>query len=510
MSMVHGILSMAWRHKLKLSALLVALIGLTIVFGGQSAPQAQVSDNKPVVEVASASTLSGEQSVSLVGTVRSFSEAEITAEASGRVTSVNAVLGQTVPAGFVLVTLENAAEQAAVLQAEGVYESALAASAQSTVGVAEANTTLTNAKNSAITTVSNAYNTTNGIVRNNIDLFFANPDARVPGLKIDGRGNTAWLNSERVAFQTLLTDWQREVSSLTVSADLDASIQASIQHVDRTIALVDVFLSLFTDPNADNSYSDAELIAFNTTFTGLRSTLEATKSSLNGSVATLANAEDVVRRASISASGSQTSASDAQVKQALGALRAAQANLSKTILRTPISGTVNSLPVRVGDFVGNQAVVARVANNNALEVVTYVGDQELNAFVEGATVIIEDSHQGIVTEVAPAVDPVTRKTEVRIALETAEVQNGDTVSISKSFELSDSNQPISIPLSAVKFEIEDGKVFVVENGVLVAKSVELGAVRGGSVVITSGLSTTDEFVIDARGLTEGTEVEIRQ
>lgn len=501
---------MAWRHKLKLLALVLIVVALFFAFGGQSETETITSDSKPVVEVASATTLGGEQSVSLVGTVRAFSEAEITSEASGRVTSVNAVLGQTVPAGFVLATLENAAEQAAVLQAEGVYESALAASAQSTVGVAEANTALTNTKNSAITTVSSAYNTVNGIVRNNIDIFFANPDAKVPGLKIDGRGKTASLNSERVAFQTLLNDWQTRVTSLDVNDDLEAETELSIQRVDRTIALIDVFLTLFTDPDADKAYSDAELLSFSTTFTNLRSSLEGTKSALNGSIAALANAEDVVRRASISASGSTTSASDAQVKQALGALRAAQANLSKTILRTPISGTVNALPIRVGDFVGNQAVVARVANNNALEVVTYVGDQELSAFIEGAPVMIEGKYEGIVTEVAPAVDPNTRKTEVRIALESTEVQNGETVSISKSFELTDTNQPIVIPLSAVKFEIEDGKIFVVEDGKLVAKSVELGAVRGGSVVITNGLTATDEFVLDARGLTKGTEVEVRQ
>jgi multidrug efflux pump subunit AcrA (membrane-fusion protein) len=110
----------------------------------------------------------------------------------------------------------------------------------------------------------------------------------------------------------------------------------------------------------------------------------------------------------------------------------------------------------------------------------------------------------------PAVDPVTRKTEVRIAVETAEIQNGDTVSITTSFTSDTINeQPVVVPLSAVKFEIEDGFVFVVEDGKLQQRPVTLGVIRGGSVEIESGLSNTDELVVDARGLLAGTEVETR-
>ena len=71
------------------------------------------------------------------------------------------------------------------------------------------------------------------------------------------------------------------------------------------------------------------------------------------------------------------------------------------------------------------------------------------------------------------------------------------------------NQPVFIPLSAVKFEIEDGYIFTVENNTLVQKPVELGVVRGGSVEVVSGLSQADEFVLDARGLLADTEVEVR-
>ncbi len=499
------------KNKFKVIALIVVIIAAYLFLSGGETAVEEAEEFLPVVTVTSAANLSGDQEVSVVGTVRAFSEAVVTAEATGRVTSVNATLGQTVPAGFVIATLENASERAAVLQAEGSYEAALAASEQSNVGLDEALTGLINAQNNAVSTFESSYNTVNGIVRNNIDAFFANPDARVPGVKVDGKNQTPFLNSERVAYQSLLADWKLETTAITAESDLFLALSNAGDRVDRTIALVDVFLAIFTDTvDPDNSYTEAELLSFSTSFTNLRSTLQSTKSSINSTSASLKNAADAVRRAQIGASGTQSSASDAQVKQALGSLRAAQANLAKTILSTPISGTVNALDIRVGDFVGNQEEVARVANNNALEIVTFVGDKELNAFVVGGSVVIEDSYEGTVTEVAPAVDPLTRKTEVRIAIETDEIQNGDTVTISKTFSSQTvEDQPVTIPLSAVKFEIEDGYIFVVEDGKLQTRPVELGVVRGGSVEITSGLSLTDEFVVDARGLLAETEVEVR-
>lgn len=499
-------------NKTKTALLVVVLILVFIKFSGSEINEENNVDTLPVVTVTSAADINGFDTASIVGTVRSFNEAVLTAENSGRVTSVNTTLGQTVPAGFIVATLENASERASLLQAEGAYEAALASSRQSTVGLTGAQNQLVTAQRNAISTFQSSYNTVNGSVRNTIDSFFSNPNNRVPGLKIDGKGQTTFLNNERVAYQTLLPTWQQEGGMLTTSSDLVEALNTARARVDRTISMVDVFITLFNAEDKDNSYTTEELLSFSSSFTALRSNLQNTRDSIDNAVLNLENAQDGVRRAEISASSqTETSAADAQVKQALGSLRAAQANLEKTIFRTPISGEVNSLNVRVGDFVSNQDVVARVANNQALEVVTYVGDTELNAFTVGGTVIVENKYEGVVSQIAPAVDPVTRRTEVRIALDKAEeVQNGDTVSITANYTANGTvDETILVPLSAVKFELENGFVFVVENNTLQRKDVTTGEVRGGSIEITSGLTRTDKFVKDARGLLEGTKVEVK-
>lgn len=466
-----------------------------------------VSAPDPLVTVTTPSAYTGGQSLSLIGTARAFTEANLTAERSGRITSVNARLGQEVIAGQVIATMENAAERAAVLQAEGVYDAAVANAAQSGVSLEQANTTMRSAKNGAVSTFKSAYTTVNGVVLNTIDDFFSTPNATVPGLKIDGRGFTSELNAERVAYQSILPTWQARANSISPESDLETELAYAEDVTQRTIDLIDTFIVIFNQQGASSRYSDAELTAFSNTFNNIRANLISVQSSIDGARTSLENAADGIRRAELSASGSVNSAADAQVKQALGSLRAAQANLEKTIIRTPISGTVNTLTVRTGDFLNSFASIATIANNDALEIVTYISDDERALLNEGDTVSIEEEFEGQVTEIAPAVDPETRKIEVRIATENIDIQNGDTVRVQKEIEAAATTEVI-VPIAAVKFQVEDGLVFLVEDGALVARSVTIGDIRGDSVEILEGLEMTDEFVLDVRGLQAGTAVEV--
>lgn len=463
-----------------------------------------------IVNVTTPAEYSGGQSLSFIGDVRSFTEADITSERSGRVVSVNVSLGQNVTTGTILATLENASERASLLQAEGVYDAAVASAAQSNIGVEEAENGLQNAKNNAVSAFKSSYNTTNGIVVNSIDAFFGNPNKSVPGLRIDGRGFTTDLNNERVTFQSILPTWQARVNTISSESNLETELEYASQNIQRTINVVDIFLIIFNQQENYSRYSETELQSFSNTFTGLRSTLISLQSSIDSAKTGLIASTEALERAKLSAAGGTTSIADAQVKQALGSLRAAQANLSETILRTPINGTVNSISVRQGDFINSFTKVGVVANNNALEVVSYVSDTEAKLLNEGDTVMIEGVIEGVVTEIAPAVDNTTKKTEIRIAAEGEGIINGDTVRVTKEFATENiKQQSVQVPLTSIKFDRENGSLFIVENDILVARPVKLGRILGNSVTVTSGISSTDSFVIDVRGLIAGEKVKIQ-
>jgi len=464
------------------------------------------------VEIASVSSLANGRFLELIGEVEAVSQTTITTEASGRVVRVNVGLGDTIEAGAILAELENASERAAVLQAQGVYESAQAAAAQSDVSVDEAENALTSAQDSALTAYRNAFNSVRSIVLNDIDRIFTDPNGQIPGVRVRGAGYTNYLNTERVRFRMVLNDWQTDVQSASRTSDLVALLSQASLDTTAVIEMLDVLLILVNQSNADGALSKAELTTLSTTYGNDRATLNEALNALDSAQTTLSTAREGIRKAQIGGTNSDVSAANAQVKQALGSLRAAQANLEKTILRTSISGTVNSLLVKTGDFLSVSEVVARVANNEALEVTTYVSENERDSIAIGDTVTLAGQYEGIITNIAPAVDPDTRKIEVKISASTDALKNGDTVNVTLSPRDAQAETvgPTIIPITSLKVGTDRTVVFTVNDAhELVAHEVIVGPLQGSNIIIDSGVTADMHIVLDARGFNEGDRVSIR-
>lgn len=499
----------SWYGKSIVRVALILIIALTLLglfltrdSGEAEAPEPALK----TVRVAPAVTLGSEASLVLVGTVESKSQANIQTESAGRVVSVPVALGQRVAAGQVIATLENANERAAVIQAEGAYEAALAGAAQSDVSVRDAETSLDTARTTGVNTYRSAYTTVDDIIRNLVDELFTNPDGGgLIGFRPDSNGQAIALNNERIAYRTVLDDWSRSVTSIVDNTDAATLLAAARADTLRTIAFVDTLADLLADDdNAD--YSDID--TYKTRFLTARSNLNATLSNLTAAQSGIKNAEEALERAQIAGTNTDVSAANAQVKQALGALLNAQATLAKTIIRTPIAGTLNELSLKTGDFVGTNASVAVVANNGALEITTFVGDNDRAQIAVEQEVTIDTDIIGIITAIAPAVNTETKKVEVKISTESDQIANGDTViiNIAGVSEAADTDRVV-LPITAIKFSDVNGVVFTVEDNVLVAHDVVLGTILGSAVEIVAGVATTDEVVIDARGLTAGQRVE---
>ena len=380
---------------------------------------------------------------------------------------------------------------------------------QSNISVSEAQTSLDNTKKTVISTLRTTVNTSQDIVFNSFDKFYGNPNNSTPGLRLGTTKYVSQLNNDRVAIQTSLTDLQNQINSLTTESNLEDVTIEAINLVKKLESMSDLFIQLFNDPTTEG-YSDAELNQFSIDFISVKTTLNSTLASLEVAVNSLNDSADQLDRAKLGGTTSDLSLANAQVKQALGSLRAAQANYAKTILRTPVSGVVNTLNAAAGDYVSSNVTIATVANNNALEVTTYVGESDSEGLSVGQAVIIEDGIDGQITEIAPAVDSVTKKIQVKIAFESDEITNGDSVRVTIiGSQPSNGENKLLIPITAVKFTDVEGSIFTVSNGTLVSTPVELGQIRGEFIEITSGINDNAEIVIDARGLTNGQEVEAK-
>lgn len=496
-------------HRIRFIVALVAIIALFIFTRGDDAPLEEISTLPPVVFVGTVSDIKNGSGTSFVGTVRAISEAQIQSEVGGRVTSVQVQPGDYVQAGTILASLENTLQQAALLQAQGAYEASLATAAQSEISVTDAENALLSAKNSVLDTYRSTYTSVNAIILNSVDIFFGNPNSVLsPGVRISTDGKAQYLNAERIALGKTLPAWRESSNTLSVDDNLPEALNTAREYVAQVRTLIDILITATSKADSSDTLDGQPVSSYTSDLTTARATLNSALNSLASAETTLNDAEENLRRARIGGTQStEASLANAQVKQSLGVLRTAQANYEKTIFRTPISGTVNSMRVQVGDFISPFTQIAEVANNDALQVSMFVGENDIQKFAVGDTVTINNDGVGVVTAVAPAIDPITKKTEVKIATESKELVNGSTVTITLDATYMSESSPLVVPITAIKFTATDGFMFTVENGVLTSRPIQIGPISGSNVTIVDGIDMSTEFVIDARGLTDGERVE---
>lgn len=496
------------RRKLIRSIILVAgLIAAFVFLSYETEPTSEIVAILPQVEVGTIASVSQNSGTSFIGTLRAVSEAQIQSEAGGRVTAVNVAAGDQVAAGRIIASIENASERASVLQAQGAYEAAQAAAAGGDISVSQAQSALSSAEVAAAGAVRSAYTTVSNGFFSTIDTLISNPNTSIPGVRIS-TSQTFFVLAERKAFSDILPLWQTEVSGTIEPSDIDDSLATAISYTARTIAIVDIFIDALQSRDGEtlNGTPIATILA---NFNALRSSLNGTLSALESTVSSLQSARENLQKAQLGGTNTNLSAANAQVKQALGSLRAAQANLEKTILRSPISGTVDVLRIKTGDYISAFTPVAQVSSQGALEVSLFVGESDLTLFSVGNTVLVNNIATGTVVNIAPAIDPLTFKTEVKVAVPTSSLTPGSTVTVTLDSAPTNVSSQILVPITAIKFADKDGAMFVVENNTLRAIPVTLGAIVGSLVTITSGIDADTVFVLDVRGRSEGQEVAIK-
>jgi multidrug resistance efflux pump len=327
------------------------------------------------------------------------------------------------------------------------------------------------------------------------------------------------IENDRKEIEKILVERFTRNLNLTLDTDLAAEltkVQAETQIVKNYL---DLLGNAYVKALPDQNFSQATIDGQKSVIGGVRSTVAGTIATLSGSKTALQNslASLEIEGRTTGDKNPNTASVDAQVKTAEGGYLAALSRLEKTIVRSPISGTINSLSFDTGDFVGQTTQVAVVSNNGALEVVTFITSEDLNRVKAGAEVLINNKTKGVVTRLASAIDPVTKKIEVRIGItdESAQLVNGQSVRV----EIARANSQVSpttlvqvkIPLSAVKITPREVYVFTVDStSSLVSVPVELGTLLGEEVEIKTGLSPDMQIVKDARGLKPGDVVTINQ
>lgn len=486
------------------SAVLIVVIGTLYLVNGRGGTATADAPNLRAVKVASVSDLQNDTTpLPLIGAVQSVNEAQIRTQSAGAITHLYKKLGDYVPAGGIIGEINNASQRAALLQAQGALEAAQA-------GVKKGDKLFAEAKTSALDTIKSVYSSNDDLIRSKLDVMFSNPTGNIPRfvLSVSNQSLLNKVESERLQLGQLLKNEATRSDHAGEIQDLKGELQAAIDETRVIKAYIDDLSALLNVSISSESYPQRSIDGFIATASAARSVVSGSLTSLNGVSQALINSQNV------GDNPDEASASGAAIKQAQAGVAAAQANLENTIIRAPISGTINSLTISLGDFVSAFQQVAVVSNNGALEIVAHITSEDRATIATGAKVRIENEYDGFISSIAPAIDPNTKKIEIKIGLTgSAALTNGQSVHLDitrTAKKTTAKTAVIALPISSVKIGTQSSVVFTVDpDHKLVAHEVKTGELVGDKIQILSGVTDDMLLVTDARGLKDGQQVDLQ-
>ncbi|HEX6915140.1 MAG TPA: efflux RND transporter periplasmic adaptor subunit [Chitinophagaceae bacterium] len=173
-----------------------------------------------------------------------------------------------------------------------------------------------------------------------------------------------------------------------------------------------------------------------------------------------------------------------------------QANISRTIVRAPFSGTIGLRKVSPGAYVTPQTVLATIQQVNRSKIDFTLPEAYAATVSKGKTLAVEvngEKRRATILAVEPQVNTATRNLTVRAIVENGVINPGSFVKV--MIDAGSRANTILIPSSAIIPDAKSKKVIVAKNGKGVMTSIETGLRTAGGVEVLSGLNQGDSVVV---------------
>ncbi|MDH4330005.1 MAG: efflux RND transporter periplasmic adaptor subunit [Candidatus Moranbacteria bacterium] len=250
------------------------------------------------------------------------------------------------------------------------------------------------------------------------------------------------------------------------------------QLVSETRAAVAVSKKEYLSVKNDSSASDSEIAIAKKGYEQAQESLDSAK-----------KAKDL-----------QLESAKANLTAVMGQASIFQNQAQKTSVVAPYSGVITRKMANIGDMVSPSRAVYEIAVNEKKEVEIFVPALlARNLQVGQAVSLVAESQsekvEGKIVAISPSADRLSRKASVRISVEN-DLILGEFVVV--SLPSGDALNAIVVEKKAVVSEYYDKFVFVLEDGVVRKKKVELGQESGEFVEVLSGANESDEVVTEGQ------------
>lgn len=442
------------------------------------------------IQTLTATTKDIKKTVLTTGQVVSSTDLSLSFQTGGVVRRLSVKEGDVVYEGQVLAMLDQGVLSAslesargALTQAKANYEKIKSGATQEDLAVTQAavdssKVSLDNAKQSLINQLNKAYSDSYTQVVSATNNLYSNPNTNYPQFGIAGTVQTnvqsiTQANSDRMAINTLLADWQIKVSSINDS-NIDSITSESLSNLTKVSNYLSNIINIL------NTYTQITASGAQTTITTYASAVSAAKTTIDASYTTLTTNYQAVKSANYSlaqanatlslkktgARPEDVSIAEAQVQSAQGQYNQALAALNNTMIVAPARGTVTQVNVKLGEQATAMTPVIKLLDVGSLHTEAQVSEADIATIKVGQTIdntfdaLGPDKHfQSKVLTVNPASTLVSGVVNYKVtgSLENIpEVKPGMTSNM--TILVAEQTQVLVVPSSSVLNH--DGKKFV--------------------------------------------------
>ena len=189
-----------------------------------------------------------------------------------------------------------------------------------------------------------------------------------------------------------------------------------------------------------------------------------------------------------------------------------QAAMSK--IKSPVSGTVDAMDLKVGQSVApGQPTGIRIVNASKLKVValvaeTYAGRVNQGDEVEVSLPDAQDSLKARISFAAKMIDPVSRGFNVEVKLPSNKKFRPNMVAVLKIVDYENENALI-VPVNSIQRSETSEYVFIAVNGKAKRTNIKTGKISEGNAEVLSGLKAGDQVITTGfQDLNEGDTVKL--
>ncbi len=475
--------SKALKHTMKNKWMIFSLIAVAIVFGGvfhyyNTLPSASKED---IIQTSTIGTGDIILSATGLGTLIPGEEVSFGFKNSGQVSEVLASLGEKVEVGQVLARLNSKTLELQYKQAAGNV-----AALSSPAEIASAEQAVQDAKESLATAKDDLQ-------------FLIGPDLLVAEEKLADAQQG--LESVKATVEKDAPDANKQKLSEAESAVADAqkTVDYAFNNYSNSYTLQTFTYPIRNDKGVTKrreliAPTDADLLA-------ARAAYELAIANLNDAQ----NYLDVLK--GVKTTQEVPTTSTTSITEAKLAFDSAKAALDATELTAPISGTITSIDLNVGEDVGTSAVVtiSNMGQPYTLDVNLDETDWDKAKIGYTATITFDllpdENYSGKITQVYPMLDDSSGTSMVHIVVQLDDQINADLpVGSTASVDVTggEALNAVLVPISALK-ETGSGKyiVYMMKNGEPLEQEVEIGLQDILYAEVKSGLKIGDVVLTDA-------------